>query len=86
MTATTTAQPAATDAMQRVTGTVQWFSHKGFGFIRRHGGDEIYVHHSQIVGSGFRTLSTDAVVEFSVRQTRRGPEAVDVVAIDDATS
>jgi CspA family cold shock protein len=87
MTATPTAEATATNAAERVTGTVQWFSHKGFGFIRRHdGGGEIYVHHSQIVGSGFRTLSTDAVVELSVRQTRRGPEAVDVVAVENAAS
>jgi CspA family cold shock protein len=81
--ATTTAEATTTDKASRVTGTVRWFSHKGFGFIDRHGGGDVYVHHSGIVGSGFRTLATGAVVQFSVRQTRRGPEAVDVVVIED---
>jgi CspA family cold shock protein len=77
MTTTTT---AAADT--RVAGSVQWFSDKGFGFIGRHGGGDVYVHHSGIVGSGFRTLATGAEVVFTVRQTRRGPEAVDVVVIN----
>ena len=85
MAAGTTAEATTTDVTSRVTGTVRWFSHKGFGFIDRHGGGDVYVHHSAIMGSGFRTLSADAVVKFSVRQTRRGPEAVDVVVIDDST-
>jgi cold shock protein len=82
MTATTTAEATGTDAA-RVTGTVQWFSHKGFGFIRDHNGEDIYVHHSGIAGAGFRTLTRDARVRFSVRQTSRGPEAVNVVIIDE---
>lgn len=85
MAASTTAEATTTDVTSRVTGTVRWFSHKGFGFIDQHGGGDVYVHHSAITGSGFRTLSTDAVVRFSVRQTRRGPEAVDVVVTDDST-
>ena len=85
MAAGTTAEATTTDLTSRVTGTVRWFSHKGFGFIDRHGGGDVYVHHSAIMGSGFQTLSADAVVKFSVRQTRRGPEAVDVVVIDDST-
>jgi cold shock protein len=81
--ASTTAEATTTDMTSRVTGTVRWFSHKGFGFIDRHGSGDVYVHHTGIVGSGFRTLATDVVVQFSVRQTRRGPEAVDVVVIED---
>jgi CspA family cold shock protein len=78
VTATTTAEVTTASTTTRVTGTVRWFSHKGFGFIDRHGGGDVYVHHSAIVGAGFRTLAADAEVEFTVRQTRRGPEAVDV--------
>ena len=85
MTATTAAGAATTDATTHVTGTVRWFSHKGFGFIDRHGGGEVYVHHSQIAGAGFRTLVADTEVRFAVRQTRRGPEAVDVSVVGDAT-
>jgi cold shock protein len=84
VTATTTAEATTTDAPTRVTGTVRWFSHKGFGFIGRHGGGDVYVHHSEIAGAGFRTLATDAEVQFSIRQTRRGPEAVDVVVVGDS--
>jgi cold shock protein len=82
MTATTTAEARDINAAH-VTGTVQWFSHKGFGFIRRHDGEDIYVHHSGIAGNGFRTLLRDTRVRFSVRHTPRGPEAVNVVVIDD---
>lgn len=81
MTAISTAG-AGTGAPARVTGTVRWFSHKGFGFIDRHDGGDVYVHHSGITGTGFRTLSADAEVRFTVRQTARGPEAVDVVVVD----
>lgn len=82
MTAITTADTAGTDAPARVTGTVRWFSHKGFGFIDRHDGGDVYVHHSGITGTGFRTLSANAEVQFGVRETSRGPEAVDVVVVD----
>jgi CspA family cold shock protein len=82
VTATTTAGATTTAAATRARGTVRWFSHKGFGFIDRHGGGDVYVHHSAIVGAGFRTLAADAEVEFSLRQTRRGPEAVDVTVVN----
>lgn len=81
MTAITTADTAGTEAPARVSGTVRWFSHKGFGFIDRHDGGDVYVHHSGITGTGFCTLSADAEVQFSVRETARGPEAVDVVVV-----
>lgn len=81
MTAVTPADAAGTEAPARVTGTVRWFSHKGFGFIDRRDGGDVYVHHSGITGTGFRTLSADAEVQFSVRETARGPEAVDVVVV-----
>lgn len=67
----------------RVHGTVRWFSHKGFGFIADDEGQDVYVHHSAIAGSGFRTLPTGASVTFRVAATVRGPEALDVMPAGD---
>ena len=68
--------------MARQTGTVEFFKDdKGFGFIRPDdGGKDVFVHHSNIVGSGFKTLAEGARVEFEVREGTKGPEAVNVVA------
>ena len=61
-------------------GTVKWFNDsKGYGFIQRPEGDDLFVHFSAIQGDGFRTLSEGEVVEFDVSQTQRGPEATNVV-------
>lgn len=62
------------------TGTVKWFNEsKGYGFIvPDDGGDDIFVHHSNIKGEGFRTLEEGQKVEFESGQGRKGPEAVDV--------
>lgn len=86
MTATTTADAQRIDLADASTvmrGRVRWFSHKGFGFIHGADGADIYVHYSGIAGAGFRTLPPGAEVRFSIRHTRRGPEAVDVVEIGD---
>jgi len=65
------------------TGTVKWFNEaKGYGFIApEDGSKDVFVHHSAIAGSGFKTLAEGAKVEFEVRQGNKGPEAADVVAI-----
>lgn len=81
MAATAGSAAVATFSTQ-ATGTVRWFSHKGFGFIARSNDQDVYVHHSAIVGNGFRTLPAGARVEFRVVQTDRGPEAIEVVAAD----
>jgi CspA family cold shock protein len=61
-------------------GTVKWFNDsKGYGFIARPGGEDLFVHHSAIQGDGFRTLAEGEVVEFDVSQTQRGQEATNVV-------
>jgi len=66
----------------RVAGTVKWFNEsKGFGFIKRDdNGQDVFVHHSQIIGTGFKTLRENDRVEFEVTQTDRGDQAVQVTA------
>lgn len=66
--------------MARESGTVKWFSdEKGYGFIERSGGDDVFVHHSAIQGSGFKTLREGEKVEFDVVQGPKGPKAENVV-------
>jgi len=61
-------------------GTVKWFNEaKGFGFISREDGDDIFVHHTSISGSGFKSLSEGQAVTFDVERTPKGPRAVNVV-------
>ena len=61
------------------TGTVKWFSEKkGYGFIVRESGDDIFVHHSAIVGEGFKTLREGDQVTFNITQSEKGPAAEDV--------
>jgi len=63
----------------RVTGTVKWFNGtKGYGFIQREGGPDVFVHHSAIRGEGFRNLEEGQSVEFNVEQGPKGPQATDV--------
>ena len=67
---------------ERQTGTVKWFNDaKGYGFISRESGDDVFVHFSAIEGEGFRTLREDQRVEFSVEQGPKGLQAVQVRAI-----
>ncbi len=61
-------------------GTVKWFNdNKGYGFITPSEGDDVYVHFSDIVGEGFRTLAEGQEVEFEVLETDRGLKAANVV-------
>jgi CspA family cold shock protein len=67
---------------ERIQGTVKWFdSQKGFGFIEREGGKDVFVHHNAIAGEGYRNLEEGQRVEFTVVQGQKGPQAQDVVAI-----
>ncbi len=62
-----------------LTGTVKWFDdQKGYGFIEREGGKDVFVHHSAIQSQGFRSLAEGDRVEFSVEQGPKGLAAVNV--------
>jgi cold shock protein len=63
-----------------ITGTVKWFNDsKGFGFITpSDGGKDVFVHHSAIQGSGFKSLAEGQKVQFEVQQGPKGPSAVNV--------
>lgn len=65
------------------TGTVKWFNEKkGFGFISPdNGGEDLFIHHSNIDSQGFRTLKEGQKVEFEMREGRKGPEATGVKAL-----
>ena len=63
-------------------GTGKWFNDsKGYGFIAGEGTQDIFVHHSAIEGSGFRTLHEGELVEFEIRTSKRGEEAAHVTRL-----
>lgn len=64
---------------ERITGTVKWFNAaKGYGFISRDGGDDVFVHYSAIKSEGFRKLEEGQRVEFTVEDSAKGPQAAEV--------
>ena len=67
---------------KRETGTVKWFNDKkGFGFITREAGDDLFVHFNSIEGDGFKTLKENDQVEFEVVTTEKGEAASSVTTI-----
>jgi CspA family cold shock protein len=67
---------------ERVTGTVKWFNGaKGYGFLERDEGEDVFVHYSAIRGEGYRNLEEGQRVEFTIEQGRRGLQAADVAII-----
>ena len=68
----------------RESGVVEWFNEsKGFGFIQRESGDDIFVHFRAIRGDGFRTLRDGQKVEFAVVEGQKGFQAEDVQSLED---
>ena len=66
----------------RVTGTVKWFnSSKGYGFISREGGEDVFVHFSAIQGDGYRNLEEGQKVEFAIEKGPKGLQASNVVVV-----
>ncbi len=66
----------------RMTGKVKWFNaEKGFGFIEREDGDDVFVHFSAIEGEGFKTLEEGQDVEFEIVEGNRGPQAANVTKL-----
>jgi CspA family cold shock protein len=67
---------------ERIVGTVKWFnSSKGYGFIEREGGADVFVHFSAIQGEGYRNLEEGQKVEFTVQQGPKGPQASNVSVV-----
>lgn len=67
----------------RVQGTVKWFNNtKGFGFIEREEGDDVFVHYSSLENEGYKTLKEGQKVEFSIGESEKGPQAQNVTVIE----
>ena len=67
----------------RILGTVKWFNgSKGYGFLAREGGADVFVHFSAIQGDGFKILEEGQKVEFTVEKGPKGPQATNVVVVN----
>ncbi len=74
--------PGIMEDIMRVKGKVKWFSDsKGYGFISQPDGPDVFVHHSNIEGEGFKTLEEGQEVEFEIVQGQKGPQAQGVVKL-----
>ncbi len=68
--------------MERINGTVKWFNDaKGFGFITREGGPDVFVHYSAVNAGGFKSLADGDKVEFEIVEGPKGPQAANVVKV-----
>jgi cold shock protein len=67
---------------ERIIGTVKWFnSSKGYGFLEREGGEDVFVHFSAIQGDGYRSLEEGQKVEFTIEKGPKGLQAANVVVM-----
>jgi CspA family cold shock protein len=67
---------------ERVQGIVKWFNAgKGYGFITREGGEDVFVHHSALQSEGYRSLDEGQRVEFTIERTPKGLQATNVVSL-----
>ncbi len=71
----------------RITGTVKWFNgNKGYGFIEREEGEDVFVHYTAIMAEGYRNLTEGQKVEFTVEEGPKGPQASNVTLPGDPTT
>jgi len=67
---------------ERFVGNVKWFNAtKGYGFIRRDGGEDVFVHYSAVQSDGYRKLEADQKVEFSIEDGSKGLQAANVILL-----
>ncbi len=67
---------------ERIQGVVKWFNAgKGYGFISRNGGEDVFVHYSAITAEGYRSLDEGQRVEFTIKPGPKGPQASDVTVL-----
>jgi CspA family cold shock protein len=77
-----TNEVAKEEGKLRVTGQVKWFNNsKGYGFIGREGGADVFVHYTAITGDGYKSLQEGDTVEFEIVQGQKGPQAANVVKV-----
>lgn len=68
--------------MERIKGTVKWFNNaKGYGFLGRDGGPDVFIHYSAIASEGYKSLQENDQVEFEIVQGEKGPQAANVSKI-----
>jgi len=76
------AESAIKEEKMKEQGTVKWFNNeKGYGFISRNSGEDVFVHHSAILAKGFKSLNEGDTVEFSVTKGPKGLQATEVVKL-----